>query len=105
MNLKNVRYFGPKAQEKSKKILRKLRHKRYMPGVYILVLSENEHNLLDVYKATNLALPGYSVNSMNIIGIALGKSEAYELVRVIVDEVYQMSGNCDIKKYFMNKGL
>ena len=40
---------------------------------------------------------------MPIIGIALGKDEAYRLVRDIAADVYKYTGGLEIRRYFEEK--
>ncbi len=45
----------------------------------------------------------YNMEDYVIVGVALGKSEAKEMVGHIIENVYQETKCADIRKYFMDK--
>lgn len=82
------------------KIKWKINHNAGTIDIYVIAFASNEKNLLDVIPSWELMQRGYpGKDQMKIIGLAKGREEAFMLVRAIVDEVYQNTGNTDIKAY------
>lgn len=100
MELNQHLYYGLKANEKSAKIKKALKTKKWFPGLYLIAISTHPDHVLDVFEAVHFLQPGFKDDQYHILGVAIGRAEAYELVRNLVDEVYQNTGACDLKKYF-----
>ena len=58
---------------------------------------------LEIYHCALLQQRYYRKNSPYIIGIANGYEEALELVRQIAEETYKQRGDCDLKRYLLDK--
>ncbi len=92
-------YFGQKAEDEGRSIIRKLSKGKYLPGVCIITLPSNPDNLLDIVEAFTLNLSSVKRDELTVVGIALGMEEAHEVVRQIVDDAYHYQGSLDIIKY------
>lgn len=96
-------YLGEKAKAAKLKTMKKVKEKRVQRDTYFITLPSNPANLLDIISANQLLWPYYRRRRVRkkiwVIGIAKGKEEAFELVRTIVDEVYQKTGGFDIREY------
>lgn len=77
----------------------KITYSKKAEGYYCIALSENKDNLLDIYPSKFLRTPGLKGNWPCIIGIASGRSEAFDVVRDIIEDVYVHTRGFDIKSY------
>lgn len=94
-------FLGTKIAPKYKQTVLKIKNKEITPNVYIIALATNPHNLLDIFPASELLQKYYPTDQIRVIGLATGKREAFEVTRQIVDEVYQKTGNTNVKAYLM----
>lgn len=74
-----------------------------VPGIYLITLSENPHNLLEILPALTLIQETAARICPEIIGIAKGKEEALELITDMVQTVYEETGELNIKEYWKNR--
>ncbi|MBD5157663.1 MAG: hypothetical protein HDT13_08535 [Butyrivibrio sp.] len=94
-------YYGRLAGLQQKMLLKTLKRRRWLPGLYVISLSDKDGELLEMYDTAQFVQPPFKdkLKSMRVAGIALGRNEAYELVRTIVDDAYRLTGNLDLAKY------
>ncbi|MDO5417333.1 MAG: hypothetical protein Q4F29_09050 [Lachnospiraceae bacterium] len=98
-------YVGEMAEKRRFAILQKIRSGGTPAHVYLVVPAANEANLLDIYPAGEICgtaearwQAAYQKEPL-VLGIALGYPDACRLVRRMVDEVYQVTGGLDIRRY------
>lgn len=85
------------------KIKKKLNSGKLVPGIYLLTLSENPYNLMDIIPAAMLFQKSFYGICPKIIGMAKGKEEALEMVRRLIDEMYTETGTFAIAEYIENR--
>lgn len=85
-----------------KKVKRKLITGAGQLGIYVITLCRGRDQL-EIYHCALLQQRYYRKNPPFIIGIAGGYEEAVEIVRRIAEETYTSNGNCDLKKYIMDR--
>jgi lipoprotein NlpI len=95
-------YIGKTARSKRYKIVWKVKHHAGMLGVYLITLSSNNENLLDIFDSSLILQPHYKREDMFIVGIACGYDEAVEVATQIIDELYRNTGDFDIRQYLTN---
>ena len=66
-----------------------MRTKNAVPGVWLLTLPSNQQNNLDVIPADLLLQPAVRRNCPMIVGLAVSREEAFELVEAIALETYR----------------
>ena len=93
----NHLYVGKKAKRRRYAIIQGIRDGVFDPLSYVITPPQNGNNILDIYPAAMLHLPPYKDQDMLILGIAADYWEALEVVRRIVDEMYQSTGGFDLK--------
>lgn len=81
----------------------KLRMNKTLPGVYLIRMSENPSDQLEIIQAIYLKQKWMREEKNEIVGIALSKSAAVELVTSIVEDVVNETGGADIKTYLVRK--
>ena len=96
-------YVGRKAALVFDKIYQSVETGRFLPGIYLITLSANEREQLDLIDCVYLHAPAMKRRLMPVIGIAAGKKEAMELFRLIAAEVYEKTGSLWIRRYFEEK--
>ena len=96
-------YLGDNAKEAKYKIFGKIRQNRFTFNTYLIILSSNAHNLLEIISANELKQPFYKDktvrNHIYVVGLAVGYDEALEVVERIIKEVYQATGGFDLQSY------
>ncbi len=85
------------------KIKKKLNEGKLVPGIYLLTLSENPSNLMDIIPAAMLVQRSFCGICPKIIGMAKGKDEALEMVRSFVEEMYTETGAFATAEYIENR--
>lgn len=93
--IKNI-YFGFSATNEAKKIYKAFKKKKIddLEMIYVVSLSETEGTILEIIDAVQaIAL------KIKPIGYAIGKAEAVDMVKEIIDEVYNKTGGFDVKSY------
>lgn len=96
-------YLGEGAKSEKYKIFGKVMKGRFHKDTFLILLPSNSENLLDIISANELLQPHYRKkmyhDELYVLGIAKGREEALELVRLIIDEVYHATGGFDISGY------
>jgi len=85
--------------KKLDKIKKKLENKPLLSGVYLVTLSRNASDQLEIYHAGQLAQSYYQKNPPCVVGIAGSRDEALALVKRIVGECLRARGDCKLKEY------
>lgn len=93
-------YTGRAADKKKKKIMAQIERQHYVGRTFLVTLAANPENQLDILPVCELHFPYIRRNCPMIVGIALGREEALELVQAIVQEVYESTGGVDLRGYF-----
>lgn len=96
-------YLGDNARKAKYKTFGLIRKNRFTIDTYIIAISDNPDNILDIYSANMLKQPHFKNKSyrdkVHVVGLAKGRSEALELVRCIVDDTYSHTGGVDVAGY------
>jgi hypothetical protein len=96
-------YVGYSIRKKEKQVVWRIKHNAGQIGVYVIALASNRKNLLDIIPATDLLQRSYPKKEMYVVGLAKGYDEALDVAVSIVEEVYQMTGGFDVRRYFQIK--
>lgn len=89
--------------EDPKKLKAKINAGAFLPGIYLLTLSDNPDNILEILPVVSLKQKAVYHRCPTIVGMANGKEEAMELVRSIVGEIYQKTGSFCLEEYLKNR--
>lgn len=81
--------------------MRKMKRNRSVSGLYCITLPVFQDGILEIYEYEELRQPLYEglEHPVIVIGIAAKREDAEELVRLIVDEVYQNTGEFQVGDY------
>lgn len=89
------------SREKLDKIKKRLAKNPLLAGVFLIAVSKNSSDQLDIYDAKQLAQRYYRNNPPHIVGIAGNRQEALELVEQLVRECMASRGDCALKEYLL----
>lgn len=95
-------WVGPGAQKKKKKILSAIEKQERFLQAYVICLSQSPYEQLEILPSRMLGSPGCPEESLYVLGIAIGKQEAMELVAEMAEQIYRETGNLNMKQYFLN---
>ena len=76
---------------------------KYVPGIYVVTLSDNPGNILEILSTAVLTQRGARAICPPIVGIAKGKDGAVQMVQDIIEQVYRETGNLKIREYLENR--
>ena len=93
-----------RCSEKTEKAVRRLKRRimtgRILHKVYCVTIPQNPQNVMDVIPARDLKRRPYQSMTVKVIGMAKGEAESRELVRSMVEELYQKTGGFDAEQYY-----
>lgn len=93
-------YIGDKMKKKKNKAITSINNSKATFNVYCIAFASNPCNLFDIMDANELLFPHYRNSDVCIVGLAKGKAEAIELIRKMLMEVYNETGNFNVRAYF-----
>ena len=92
-------YTGSFARKRKRPIVRAIRQKKPQLGVYVICRALDSDGLLDISHNVVFLMPAYQKKDPLILGIAVGRKEAFEVAREIVDALYKKNGDFDIDAF------
>lgn len=93
-------YLGDSINEKKlDKIKKKLERKPLTTGVFLIAMSRNSYDQLDIFSARLLVQRYYTKNPPYVVGIAGSHEEAVAMVEQLVQECLNARGDCALKEY------
>ncbi|MCR5774370.1 MAG: hypothetical protein K6G42_04735 [Lachnospiraceae bacterium] len=98
MKFANRVFLGDSIKDDPSRVIKKLKKKKYMSGIYVICPAENGVDPLEYYDTKQLAQSYYKDIDLKIVGIARSEYEAIELVK----EIYEASmeyGHESIRSY------
>ncbi len=96
-------YTGEQARKSAKRLIRRINTGKPTRDIYVLTYPTNEHNVLDIVPTAVLLQKVARQNCPEIIGLARGRDEAYELVQQIIMETYSKNGNFHVQEYLEDR--
>ncbi len=85
-------YIGENAARNRSRILKGLRNGSLLPDTYVITLPESSNHILDILPVGLLREKERESRDLLILGIARGYGEAAEVVRSMIDDMYQKTG-------------
>lgn len=81
--------------------MRKMKRNKSLSSIFCVTLPVFQDGVLEIYEYEELRQPIYDelINPAIVIGITGSRKDAEELVRLIVDEVYQNTGGFEVGSY------
>lgn len=96
-------YVGEKLSSTEYKIVEKVHKGKVVMNLYLLVISENPDNMLDIIPEKEIMQKHYPKEGLKVVGIADGKKEAIELVQRIIQESLVETSSADIRGFLKAK--
>lgn len=93
-------FVGEKLEKKKEKAVASINNREAAFGVYCVAFASNPQNLFDILEVNELLYPHYKKVDIHIVGIAKGREEAIGLAQTMIMEVYQNTGDFDVRSYF-----
>ncbi len=91
-------YVGKSVRQPDKLLLKLKKHAKRIQA-YVITLSKNPYDQLEIYNAGYLSQKYYKENPPYIIGIADNYEEAVEIITLIAEETFKARGDCRMKEY------
>ena len=96
-------YWGPNALEEEERILRALRDGKPLFGLYLITLSTNPVEQLDILPSYFLVQPAVRRTLPPVVGVAKGREEAFSLIETIAAEAFRETGTVSLRTYLQDK--
>lgn len=96
-------YYTGSGVKNSSRIRRRLEHGKPVPGIYLITLSDNPRNLLEILSALTLIQESAADMCPEIVGIAKGKEEAMDLVTEMIRTIFSETDGFEVKEYWKNR--
>ena len=92
-------YVSESMTKKKEKVIAKLNKKKYPLNTYVIALIEEGENQLEFYSTLMFRQGSVIDDDIFVVGIAGGYDDALYLVEEIAKEVYEKTGDLDIRSY------
>lgn len=83
------------------KIKKTLERRPLVSGVFVIAISQNTSDQLDIISSKMLTQRYYVNNPLTIVGLAKSNEEALSVVKRIVEDCMKVRGDCAIKEYLL----
>ena len=93
-------YIGKTAEKKKEAVIRSLEQGKAPLDIWLITLPAGRGSQLELLPALNLKFWHGKKACPRIIGFACTREEALELLREIVQDVLDQTGNTDLRSYF-----
>ena len=103
MKFYNKLYISDGLEKKKEKWIKKLKSGKWPLQAYILVLPDNVQNQLEFYSAAMLYQKYFYSDDIFIVGLAESYMEAIYLVEEIAREVFEKTGDADLRLYLLQQ--
>ena len=94
-----IRFFGENAFARRGEIEDAVRENRPYAGLYLITLSSNPNEQLDLIPYSCFRYDLLHVEKDDIIGAAMGRDEAFGMVRDLVYDCFTSGGGGDLRAY------
>ena len=91
---------GKKAAPYRDSILWRMKKGKKQKDLFVMTLAANPKNLLELYPADAVVQPYFLQSDLVVVGLAQGKTEADELIRSTIEQIYGETGGLDVRAYF-----
>lgn len=92
-------YLGETVAPKKNQILKKLNKNDKIPDLYLITISMQSDNMLDLIPQWEVLQKGYPKDEIRVVGLANGKKEAMAVVQIIVEQSMKETGSADVREF------
>lgn len=96
----NKLYLDDEISKNKRKIIKNLKHNKLTLSVYVMVLSENEDDQLDIYPSYVLLQKVYRDRELTVVGIASDMENSKGLLVKMTEDCLKETGKVSLKEYF-----
>lgn len=93
-------YYGDNIKKKHRKAISAIKKGKLAKGVYCITFASNPNNLFDIIAADELCFPHYQNCKIHILGLAKGREEAKHVVKDMIIDIYQNTGDFKVRDFF-----
>jgi len=101
IDVNNKLYVGKSTKKKKRKIIKNIKNSKLQLGVFVIVISDKEHEQLEIYPSYVLLQQYFKEKTMKVAGIAGSKEEAFEVVTDMVNDCQKANQDCNLKRYLI----
>ena len=96
-------YVSESAKQDLERTKRRIKRHRGLLDIYVLILSTNRSDQIDIIHANYLLQPWFVHRELIVVGIAKSKWESVQLAVRLVDEAMREHGCPDLRTYLEQK--
>ena len=96
-------YLGDGAERQEQKIRKDMEQGKLRWHVYVLMLSTNPKNQLDILPSAFLRQSYYQRQELWVAGLALGREEALEVLQRIASDAVRETGKADLRAFLLGR--
>ena len=96
-------YVGETISAKQYKIVEKVHKGEIVHGLYLIILSANPDNMLDLIPEEEALKDCYAKMQLKVVGIAIDKDEAIQLLQNIIEDSLRETGSADVRPFLKAK--
>ena len=93
-------YLGENLKSEYKSVRKSLEAGKSPAGVYVIALSSNKHEQLDISRADMFLRSCRIFPEPTVVGLAFGRDEAEELLAIMAFDAYEKTGGADLRGFF-----
>jgi hypothetical protein len=96
-------YYIEEGIEDPDRIRKSIDRRKPEPGIYLLTLSDNPDNLMEIVPAMLLIQKNLYRLCPQVIGMARSKDSAISLATSVIEQTYQATGNFNVKEFLNSR--
>lgn len=96
-------YLSDSLEKKRKKIMKKLDKNQVQINRFVVLLSDNPNENLEIYNSTVLTQSFFDTSNMFVVAITDSQAEAIQYIANMTQMVYEETDSADIKNYILEK--
>ncbi|MFU0826866.1 MAG: AsnC-trans-reg domain-containing protein [Lachnoclostridium sp.] len=97
---KKLYFSSDMKQTKKNRLIRAIEKGELTYEVYCITFASNPHNLFDIINANELLFPYYARQEITVLGLAGSRGQAKLLVKDMLEEIYNKTGDFRVREYF-----
>jgi hypothetical protein len=98
----NHMYISDSARNHLGLISKALDHGLPFPGLYVITFSSNEIDQLSIMDTKYLLKKRVRERLPEVVALAMGRQDAFELVRKMAEDAFRSTGGCDLKEHLLS---
>ncbi|MCC8151238.1 MAG: hypothetical protein LIO96_07230 [Lachnospiraceae bacterium] len=92
-------FIGKRCRGRAKTLQYRISNGLAHPGVFLLVLPQSEHAVLEIIPSLLLLQKDYPRENLRVVGMAATRSEAFSLAEQIIAGAFQECGKADVEAF------